>query len=147
MTAREVDAARSRNMRAIRSRDTGPELLLRRALHARGYRYRVSPGSVVGRPDMVLSKWRTAVLVHGCFWHAHTGCRFFRLPKTREAFWRDKLAANAARDARTMERLTAEGWRIVVVWECALRADSQAVVESVERFLWSQARFLELSGS
>jgi len=147
MTAREVDAARSRNMRAIRSRDTGPELLLRRALHARGYRYSVSPGSVVGRPDMVLSKWRTAVLVHGCFWHAHTGCRFFRLPKTREAFWRDKLAANAARDARTMERLTAEGWRIVVVWECALRADSQAVVESVERFLWSQARFLELSGS
>lgn len=147
MTASEVDAARSRNMRAIRSRDTGPELLLRRALHARGYRYRVSPSSVVGRPDMVLSKWRTAVLVHGCFWHAHTGCRFFRLPKTREAFWRDKLAANAARDKRTLERLTADGWRIVVIWECALRADPQAVVEGVERFLRSHARFLELSGS
>ena len=147
MTAREVDDARSRNMRAIRSRDTGPGLLLRRGLHARGYRYRVSPGSFVGRPDMELSKWKAADFVHGCVWHAHAGCRFFRLPKTRESFWRDKLAANVARDARTVERLSAEGWRIVVVWECAMRADPQLAVEDVERFLRSKARFLELSGS
>lgn len=146
MSSDGVDSARSRNMRAIRGRDTGPELLLRRALHRRGFRYRVAPRAVPGRPDLVLRKWNAIVLVHGCFWHAHAGCRFFQLPQTREAFWRDKLTANVARDARTLARLMEEGWRVVVVWECALRADSQAVVADVERFLRSQARFLELSG-
>lgn len=146
MTLDDVDSARSRNMRAIRSSNTGPELLLRHELHRRGFRYRIAPRTVAGRPDLVLRRWNAVVLVHGCFWHAHANCRFFRLPNTREAFWRDKLASNAARDARTLERLMKEGWRVVVVWECALRADSQAVFTNVEGFLRSRFRFLELAG-
>lgn len=146
MTSKDVDSARSRNMRAIRSRDTGPELLLRRGLHARGFRYRVAPRAVVGRPDLVLPRWRTAILVHGCFWHAHAGCRFFKLPKTREVFWRDKLQGNVERDERTLMRLQEEGWRVVVVWECALRTAREGTIMEVERFLRSEAHFLELSG-
>lgn len=132
-------------MRAIRGSNTGPELLLRRELHRRGFRYRVAPRTIPGRPDLVLRKWNAVLFVNGCFWHAHAGCRFFRLPKTREAFWRDKLAGNVARDARTLASLSNAGWRIAVVWECALRADSQSVLGDIERFLRSQDRFLELA--
>lgn len=94
---------RSRMMRGIRGSNTQPELQVRKALHARGFRYRLNVKDLPGRPDIVLPKWKAVIFVHGCFWHAHQGCRYFRIPATRTEFWEQKLAANAARDARQIE--------------------------------------------
>lgn len=108
-------------MAGIRGKNTKPEILLRRALHARGFRFRVHVRTMPGSPDMVFPKWRAVVLVHGCFWHRHEGCRFATTPKTRASFWEEKFRGNVARDERTMEALAAAGWRAGVVWECSLR--------------------------
>lgn len=116
-----VDAqTRSRMMRGIQSKDTQPELRLRRALHALGFRYRLHAKELPGRPDMVFPKYRAVVFVHGCFWHGHE-CPVFRWPKTRPEFWRAKIEANRARDDRKIQALQALGWRVAVVWECDLR--------------------------
>lgn len=112
---------RSRMMSGIRGKDTKPELAVRRYLHAAGFRYRLHASDLPGRPDLVFPRYRTVVFVHGCFWHAHSGCRYFKLPGTRTDFWTTKLAANAARDKRDIAALHAGGWRVAVVWECALR--------------------------
>jgi DNA mismatch endonuclease, patch repair protein len=111
---------RQLNMSRIKGKDTKPEMLIRRGLHARGLRYRVHDRSLPGRPDLVFPKYHTAVFIHGCFWHAH-GCALSKLPATRQDFWRTKLAANAARDRRAIGALQADGWRVLVIWECALR--------------------------
>lgn len=111
---------RSRMMGRIRSKNTGPELRLRRALHALGFRYRLHK-RMAGRPDMVFAKHRTAVFVHGCFWHRHQSCRYATSPATRPEFWQAKFAANVARDSAAIAALHSAGWRVVVVWECALR--------------------------
>lgn len=113
-------AARSRNMAAVRSRDTKPELMIRRALHAAGLRYRLDVRSLPGRPDIVLPRHRAAVFVHGCFWHRHE-CEMFRWPESRAEFWREKLDGNAARDERAAQALNEAGWRRAVIWECGLR--------------------------
>lgn len=113
-------ATRSRMMSSIRGRDTRPELALRRALHRRGLRFRVHAKELPGRPDLVLPRWRVVVLVHGCFWHRHQGCRYATTPATRPEFWQDKFRRNMERDARNEEQLAAAGWRIARVWECAL---------------------------
>ena len=113
-------AQRRLNMSRIRGRDTKPEMLIRRGLHARGLRYRLHDRSLPGRPDLVFPKYHTAVFIHGCFWHAH-GCSLSTLPATRRDFWKEKLAANAARDHRAIVALQSEGWRVLVIWECALR--------------------------
>jgi DNA mismatch endonuclease (patch repair protein) len=107
-------------MSRVRSRDTAPELLVRRILHARGYRYRLHRRDLPGRPDIVLPRHRAAVFVNGCFWHGH-GCSLFRMPATRTDFWATKNAVNRARDAAARAELRAEGWRILDVWECALK--------------------------
>lgn len=109
---------RSRMMSGIRGRDTKPELAVRRYLHARGLRYRLHVRELPGRPDIVLPRHRTAVFVHGCFWHRHEGCRFAYTPKSRQEFWLPKLEGNAARDARDQQRLLDLGWHVEVVWEC-----------------------------
>lgn len=109
---------RSRMMSGIRGRDTRPELAVRRYLHSRGLRYRLHVPDLPGRPDIVLRRHRTVVLVHGCFWHRHAGCRYAYTPKSRPEFWLPKLEGNAARDARNQERLRDLGWRVEVVWEC-----------------------------
>lgn len=114
-------ARRSANMRAIRSSDTKPEVAVRRFLHARGFRYRLKAKVLGFRPDVVLTKYRTAVFVHGCFWHRHKGCRYATTPGSHEAFWEAKFAANVARDGRQTRALLDAGWRVVVVWECYLR--------------------------
>lgn len=114
--------ARSRMMSGIRSRDTQPEIKLRRALHTAGLRYRLHVSDMPGRPDIVLPKYSAVILVHGCFWHRHRECRLAYTPKTRLEFWRAKFAANEARDARTVGRLKASGWRVLIVWECKLRS-------------------------
>jgi DNA mismatch endonuclease (patch repair protein) len=116
-----VDAqTRSRMMGGIRGKDTQPELRLRRALHALGFRYRLHVKGLPGRPDMVFPKYRAVVFVHGCFWHGHE-CPVFRWPKTRPEFWRAKIEGNRARDARQIQALMDDGWRVAVVWECDLR--------------------------
>lgn len=112
---------RSRMMAGIRGKDTKPELALRRALHARGFRFRLHSGKVPGRPDLVLPKHRAVVFVHGCFWHRHEGCRYATIPATRPEFWQAKFDANAARDSAVRTSLLQDGWRVATVWECALR--------------------------
>ena len=117
-------AARSRNMAAVRSRDTKPELIIRRALHAAGLRYRLNVRNLPGRPDIVLPRHRAIVFVHGCFWHRHGG-ELFRWPESRADFWREKLNGNAARDERAAQALNEAGWRRAVIWECALRGSKK----------------------
>lgn len=113
-------ATRSRMMAAIRSRDTKPEVTLRRALHSRGFRFRLHDRQLPGRPDIVLPRYRSVVLVNGCFWQRH-GCNNSRLPSTRVEFWRSKLDANVSRDLRNQHELAQLGWRVAVVWECEIR--------------------------
>ena len=116
---------RSAQMSRIRGSNTKLELLVRRALHARGFRYRLRGAGLPGRPDLVLPRYRTAIFVHGCFWHAHA-CPLFRLPKTRPEFWRTKLESNQTRDERALEALRQMGWHSYVVWECSLRNVDEA---------------------
>ncbi len=113
-------ATRSRMMSGIRGKDTVPELRLRRELHARGFRFRLHGKTLPGRPDIVLKRYRAAVLVHGCFWHRHPGCRFASTPATRAEFWQEKFDRNVLRDQRNVDDLKTQGWRVAVVWECAL---------------------------
>jgi len=105
-------------MSRIRSRDTGPERLVRSALHRAGYRFRLHRKGLPGRPDVVLPKHRTAVFVHGCFWHRHKGCRFAYMPKSRVESWHEKFRRNVERDQRSTRELRKLGWKVVTVWEC-----------------------------
>lgn len=119
-------AQRSFNMSQIRGRDTKPEKLLRSLLHRQGFRFRKNVASLPGKPDIVLPKHRAIVLVHGCYWHRHEGCRFATTPSTNTPFWTEKFATTVARDAKKEEALRDLGWRVFVVWECDLRADAWA---------------------
>ena len=112
---------RSRVMAAIRGRNTSPELVVRRFLHAQGLRFRLHVRHLPGRPDIVLHARRTVIFVHGCFWHRHVGCRFAVLPRTNSAFWQTKLEGNRARDRRNAIRLRRAGWRVLTIWECDLK--------------------------
>lgn len=118
------------NMSRVRARDTKPEMLIRRGLHARGLRYRLHDRKLPGRPDLVFPKYRAALFVHGCFWHAH-GCALSKLPATRQEFWKQKLDGNAARDRKAIEALLAQEWRVLVIWECAVRGPSRRRVDAV----------------
>lgn len=111
---------RQLNMSRIRGRDTKPEMLVRQGLHARGLRYRLHDRKLPGCPDLVFPRHNAVVFVHGCFWHAH-GCAMSKLPTTRQDFWKKKLEGNAARDRASIDALQAAGWRVMVIWECALR--------------------------
>lgn len=113
-------ATRSRMMAAIKSRDTRPEMIVRRDLHRRGFRFRLHDRRLPGKPDLVLARHRAAIFVHGCFWHGHD-CPFFRWPKSRPEFWRTKIGCNIERDREVQEAIRAEGWRVLTVWECAFR--------------------------
>ena len=112
---------RHKNMAAIRSADTKPEMTVRRWLHSRGFRYRLNHPRLPGHPDIVLRKYRTCIFVNGCFWHGHEGCRYFRLPKTNVDFWRTKIERNRERDHRDYQALARLGWHTIVIWECSLR--------------------------
>lgn len=120
MTDVHSKIVRRKNMRSIRAVDTKPELLLRKALHNAGFRYRLHKKELPGKPDIVLMKYRTVIFVHGCFWHKH-GCHLFKLPKTRSEWWLNKLTANRYRDLVVEDKLRESGWRVIVVWECALK--------------------------
>src|SRR5690606_36892348 len=112
---------RSRMMSGIKSKDTKPEIQIRQLLHRAGYRYRLHRKDLPGRPDLVLSRYNTTLFVNGCFWHGHDDCDLFRLPKSREDFWKMKISGNKVRDLRKQTELLELGWRVGVVWECALK--------------------------
>ena len=112
---------RSECMSKIRSKDTKPELTLRKALFARGFRYRVNDRHLPGKPDIVLPKYKTAVFLHGCFWHRHEGCKYAYTPKTNTEFWVDKINSNKERDKINLQKLTVLGWNVLTVWECEIR--------------------------
>jgi DNA mismatch endonuclease (patch repair protein) len=118
------------NMSRIRGRDTKPEMLIRRGIHALGMRYRLHNRDLPGSPDLVLRKFNVVIFVHGCFWHGHD-CPMFRIPSTRTEFWTSKIEANRARDERTQEALLALGWRILTVWECCLRGVARREIHQV----------------
>ena len=140
---------RSRMMEGIGSKDTKPEMTLRRALHARGLRYRLHARDVTGRPDMVFPQYRAAVFVHGCFWHRHAGCQYATTPATRADFWQRKFAANMQRDETVREYLLANGWRVAIVWECALRKSKlvPAATDSIINWLKSKEIILDLGAN
>ena len=121
-------------MARVKSRNTAPEMIVRRLLTAMGYRYRLHRRDMPGTPDIAFVRRRAAVFVHGCFWHGHGRARWARAPKTNVAYWRDKIARNRARDAKTAAALTALGWRALTVWECELR-DRVAVAARLRDFL------------
>lgn len=121
-----VDSStRSKMMSAIKGRDTTPEILVRRFLHRAGLRYRLHPKTLPGKPDIVLSRWKTVVLVNGCFWHRHQDCRFATTPSTRTSFWEDKFSKNVQRDNRQIRELQALGWKVLVVWECEVKDENR----------------------
>lgn len=111
---------RSRNMAAIRSKNTKPEIYLRKLLFAKGYRYRIAPDYVPGHPDIFIRKYNTAIFVHGCFWHRHQGCKYAYSPKSRVDFWQKKFDDNVRRDAVVREELQKQGIKCLIVWECTI---------------------------
>lgn len=121
---------RSRMMSGIRGKDTRPELLIRRALHARGFRYRLHAGSLPGKPDLVLRRYRATIFVNGCFWHGHN-CHLFKFPSTRKDFWEAKIKRNRARDLKVLSELREQGWRQLVIWECALKGRTRLEFDEV----------------
>jgi DNA mismatch endonuclease (patch repair protein) len=137
---------RSRMMAGIRGKNTRPEQALRRALHARGFRFRLHSRKVHGRPDLVFPKHGAVVFVHGCFWHRHEGCRYTTTPSTRQVFWQTKFEKNVARDSAVRTTLLESGWRVATVWECSLRKPDRVVasVELLSAWLLSEEGRIEI---
>lgn len=119
-------ADRSVRMARIHGKDTKPELLLRRALHALGVRYRLHVKGLPGKPDLVFARRRVVIFVHGCFWHRHAGCKVASTPKSNTEFWQAKFTRNVERDASTVAALEAQGWRVIIAWECELVGKGKA---------------------
>lgn len=143
-----VDAAtRSRMMAGIQGKNTSPELLIRKALHARGFRFRIHAKHLPGKPDLVLPKYNAAIFVHGCFWHGHD-CRFFKVPQTRPEFWLEKIGKNQARDLVQTADLHASGWRVLIVWECAVRSmrrqKSALLVDLIGDWLVNGSKYFQI---
>ena len=108
-------------MSQIRSKDTKPELLVRKFLHKNGFRYRLHVKNLPGKPDIVLPKYKTVIFVHGCFWHGHEGCKYYVVPKTRTEWWLEKIGKNTANDLKAKKSLITEGWKVLNIWECKLK--------------------------
>ena len=142
-------AVRSRIMSRIRGKDTRPEMIVRKGLHARGFRYRLHDRRLPGKPDLVFPHRRAVILVHGCFWHGHE-CHLFKWPESRVEFWKLKINRNRERDAGNLTRLRATGWRVLVIWECVLKGRLKrpvnAVLDEAEEWLRSGERDHELRG-
>ncbi|WP_348640030.1 very short patch repair endonuclease [Mesorhizobium sp. B3-1-6] len=127
------EETRSRMMSGIRGKDTKPEILIRKALHARGFRYRLHSTGIPGKPDIALPSRRAAIFINGCFWHGHD-CHLYRLPSTRPEFWQTKIDRNRARDELVRAQLVAKGWRHLTIWECAIRGPTRiGINETIER--------------
>ena len=141
---------RSKNMSAIKGKNTKPELYIRKLLFAQGYRYRIHSEIIPGHPDLWLKKYNTAIFVHGCFWHRHQGCKFSYTPKTRRDFWNNKFEQNIRRDMRVKRILARQGIRCLIVWECSIR-DAQKrtgcpdqLMEQITEFLSGDSLYYEI---
>ncbi len=121
---------RSRNMSAIKSKNTKPELVVRRSLHAMGYRFRLHKSNLPGKPDIVLPKYKIALFVHGCFWHRHEGCKHSTIPKTRTEFWIEKFRSNVERDKLNQAKLISMGWTPLIIWECETKKNINSLLAS-----------------
>lgn len=141
---------RSKNMSAIKSRDTKPEIYFRKELFNRGYRYRIASPSIPGHPDLYLAKYNTAIFVHGCFWHRHAGCKYTYVPKSREDFWKNKFNNNVKRDEQVKRELREKNIRCLIVWECAINLakkktySSDSLFDAVIAFINSDNKYLEI---
>ncbi len=141
---------RSRNMSAIRSKNTRPEIYFRKLLFSKGYRYRLNSNQVPGHPDIYLKKYNTAVFVHGCFWHRHDGCKYAYTPKSRIEFWMKKFASNQRRDSEVTKELSSEHIKQLIIWECTIRQmnrnheKEKEILMRTELFLESKELYLEL---
>ncbi|AZV28538.1 very short patch repair endonuclease [Pseudomonas syringae] len=124
---------RARMMSGIRGKNTVPEMLVRRFLHARGYRYRVHRRDLPGKPDLVLPRLKVCIFVHGCFWHRHPGCVYATTPKTRPEFWSEKFQKNVKRDLANIDALETAGWSVLIVWECHLKNDPDTLERLAEK--------------
>jgi len=130
----ETAKQRSRIMRSVRGKDTGPELIVRRLIHHMGYRYRLQRKDLPGKPDLAFIRHRKVIFVHGCFWHGHNCKRGARVPKTNTDYWRHKIERNRKRDANTRAALTMQGWSVLTIWECETR-DHDRLVRRINAFL------------
>ena len=134
---------RHKNMAAVRSKDTKPEMVVRKYLWSRGFRYRVNNPRLPGHPDIVLRKYHTCIFVNGCFWHQH-GCRFTSRPKSNSDFWNNKFDANVARDVKVLRKLSLQDCRVAIVWECSLKRNEERSLERLVDFIRSDEEFVEI---
>lgn len=140
---------RSRMMAGIRGKDTKPELILRKELHARGFRYRLHDRKLPGKPDMVFPRYMAVIMINGCFWHVHD-CHLFKWPSTRKEFWQEKLTRNQEKDKENLTALTNAGWRVLTIWECAIKGRTRRTVDEVadiaSKWLVSDSGNMEIRG-
>ncbi len=134
---------RSEMMRAVHSKDTKPEVLVRKALFKKGLRFRLQRRDLPGRPDIFVLRYKVVVFVNGCFWHQH-GCSMTTRPKSRSAFWNEKFDRNVARDVKTLRELSLQGFRVAVVWECSLKKGPERTVERLWNFIVGDEEFIEI---
>lgn len=141
---------RSKMMAGIRGKNTNPEIRVRKALFARGFRYRLHPAEMPGKPDIVLPKFSAVIFVNGCFWHGHD-CNLFKLPSTRKLFWKEKIEKNKSNDAKALQTLMGKKWRVLVIWECALkgrtRLSFEEVMERAARWIKAGSNYDEIRGA
>lgn len=140
---------RSKMMSGIRSQNTKPERLIRKGLFKLGFRYRIN-SKMFGKPDIVLKKYNAVIFIHGCFWHGHIGCENFKIPKSNTTFWVNKIDRNRKRDAEVLNYLHATGWRICIIWECAIRGKSQLLnidktINKISKWLTSKRIWIEIT--
>lgn len=143
-------AKRSEVMSRIRGKNTKPEIMMRSLLHKAGCRFRIHAKTLPGKPDIVLKRHQAVIFVHGCFWHGHK-CPQFKMPETRKEFWREKIQRNRRNDRKAISALKAQGWRVLVVWECAMkgkdRFSEERIVDETTGWLYSDSDFREIRGS
>ena len=139
MTDIHSKEVRSFNMSKIKGKNTKPEIVVRKALFSRGFRYRIHDKRLPGSPDIILPKYRTIVFVNGCFWHGHSGCRNFVVPKTRTEWWLNKITTNITNDLKYIEKLESAGWQVITIWECQLRKkNSEETIQNLIRLIINQ---------
>ena len=140
---------RSEMMSGIRSRNTAPEITIRKALYKQGFRFRLHQLKLPGKPDLVFTKHNAVIFTHGCFWHGHD-CHFFKWPSSRPAFWRKKINRNKEKDRESSKQLLDNGWRVMIIWECALRGLGRIplgkIIARADKFLTGRRKFLEIRG-
>jgi DNA mismatch endonuclease (patch repair protein) len=122
---------RSYNMSRIRSKNTKPEILVRKFLFSKGFRYKLHDKNLPGKPDIILPKYKTAIFVNGCFWHGHVGCKYYVVPKSRTEWWLNKINSNISRDTQKHAKLKKEGWKVIVIWECKLKKNLEVQLKKV----------------